>query len=183
MSSALTGDLRRRHIICRPFRDLRQSIARCEKIRIREQDASLNGIAKRAAMKLIHEFRDFALRGNVVDLAVGVVIGTAFGKVVTSLVGDVIMPSIGQLIGGLDLSRYKLVLKEAANGKEEVAVRFGTFAQNIFDFVIIAMAIFVVVRVMNAAKLKQLIAPAASPTATPEDILLLREIRDELRQR
>jgi large conductance mechanosensitive channel len=133
-------------------------------------------------MRVIKEFRDFAIRGNVIDLAVGVVIGAAFGKIVTSLVGDIIMPAVGQLVGGIDLSRYKLVLRAAATGKEEVAIRFGLFAQNIIDFVIIAFAIFVVVRLINAAKRKEEAAPAA-PALPPEEILLLREIRDELRQR
>ncbi|MGN6135575.1 MAG: large conductance mechanosensitive channel protein MscL, partial [Aureliella sp.] len=82
-------------------------------------------------MGLLKEFREFAIRGNVIDLAVGVVIGTAFGKIVTSLVGDIIMPAVGQLIGGIDLSRYKFVLRAASQGKDEVAIRFGTFAQNI----------------------------------------------------
>lgn len=134
-------------------------------------------------MKIASEFRDFAVRGNVIDLAVGVVIGAAFGKIVTSLVGDIIMPAVGQLVGGIDLSRYKLVFKEAVGDKGEVAIRFGQFAQNIFDFLIIAMAIFVVVRLLNAAKRKQEAALAPAPVAPSEEILLLREIRDELRQR
>jgi large conductance mechanosensitive channel len=134
-------------------------------------------------MKIAKEFRDFAIRGNVIDLAVGVVIGAAFGKIVTSLVGDIIMPAVGQLVGGIDLSRYKLVLKEAVDDKGEVAVRFGQFAQNVFDFLIIAFAIFIVVRLLNAAKRKHEAAPATAAAPPPEEILLLREIRDELRQR
>ena len=134
-------------------------------------------------MKIAKEFRDFAVRGNVIDLAVGVVIGAAFGKIVTSLVGDIIMPAVGQLVGGIDFSRYKFVLQKAAGDKAEVAIRFGQFAQNIFDFLIIALAIFLVVRVLNAAKRKQEAKPAAVPLAPSEEVLLLREIRDELRQR
>ena len=134
-------------------------------------------------MRLIKEFRDFAVRGNVIDLAVGVVIGAAFGKIVSSMVGDIFMPAVGQLIGGIDLSRYKLILKEAARGQEEVAIRFGAFAQNIIDFLIIALVIFAFLRVINAAKRRQEAAPPAKPAAVSEEILLLREIRDELRRR
>lgn len=133
-------------------------------------------------MSLLKEFRDFAMRGNVVDLAVGVVIGGAFGKIVTSLVGDLIMPVIGRLGGAGDLSKYKYVLAKAVEGKEEVAVRFGVFGQTIVDFILIAASIFLVIKLMNAAKRKQEAAPAA-PAPTPEDIVLLREIRDELRNR
>jgi large conductance mechanosensitive channel len=134
-------------------------------------------------MSLLKDFREFAMRGNVVDLAVGVVIGAAFGKIVTSLVGDIIMPALGQLVGGIDFSKYKYVLKAAANGKEEVAIRFGTFAQTVFDFLVIASAVFIVVKIMNAAKRKEARADAPDPAALPENILLLREIRDELRKR
>ena len=132
-------------------------------------------------MSLLKEFRDFAMRGNVVDLAVGVVIGGAFGKIVSSLVGDIIMPAIGSIVK-VDFSKYKYVITPAADKVEEVAIRFGTFAQTIIDFTIIAAAIFLVIKLMNAAKRKQEEAPAA-PAPTPEDIQLLREIRDELRNR
>lgn len=132
-------------------------------------------------MSLVKEFRDFAMRGNVVDLAVGLVIGGAFGKIVSSLVGDILMPAIGSLVK-VDFSRYKYVITPAADKVEEVAIRFGTFAQTIVDFTIVAAAIFMVVKLMNAAKKKQAEAPPA-PAATPEDVLLLREIRDELRNR
>lgn len=135
-------------------------------------------------MSLVKEFKDFAMRGNVVDLAVGVVIGGAFGKIVGSLVGDIIMPAVGSLLGGIDFSKYKYVLKEgnAADKIEEVAIRFGTFGQVILDFTIVAFAIFMVVKLMNSLKRKQDDAPAAPPP-TPEDIALLREIRDELKKR
>ncbi len=133
-------------------------------------------------MSLLKEFRDFAMRGNVVDLAVGVVIGGAFGKIVTSMVGDIIMPSIGKLVNLGDLSKYKLVVTPAADKVEEVAIRFGNFAQTIIDFTIIAAVIFAVIKLMNTLKRKQEEAPAA-PAPTPEDIQLLREIRDELRNR
>ncbi|MGN6547802.1 MAG: large-conductance mechanosensitive channel protein MscL [Aureliella sp.] len=133
-------------------------------------------------MGLIKEFRDFAMRGSVVDLAVGVVIGAAFGKIVSSLVGDIIMPAVGLLVGGVDLSKYKYVLKPAQDSQEEVAIRFGNFAQSIIDFLIIALAIFLVVKLINTARRKREGVPPEAP-AIPEDILLLREIRDELRQR
>jgi large conductance mechanosensitive channel len=132
-------------------------------------------------MSLVKEFREFAMRGNVVDLAVGVVIGTAFGKIVTSMVGDIIMPAVGSLVK-LDFSRYKYVIEAGAQGKDEVAVRFGIFAQTVIDFLIIAMCIFAVVKLMNAAKRKQAEAPAPPPPLA-EDVLLLREIRDELKKR
>ncbi len=132
-------------------------------------------------MSLVKEFRDFAMRGNVVDLAVGVVIGGAFGKIVSSLVGDIIMPAVGSIVK-LDFSKYKFVITPAADKVEEVAIRFGTFAQTVIDFTIVAAAIFAVIKLMNAAKRKQAETPAAAP-APAEDILLLREIRDELRNR
>ncbi len=134
-------------------------------------------------MSLVKEFREFAMRGNVVDMAVGVVIGGAFGKIVSSLVGDVIMPVVGSLVGGIDFSKYAMTLKAAAEGKEAVILRFGTFAQTIFDFMIVAAAIFAVIKLMNSLKRKQAEAPAPAPAAPPEDIALLREIRDELRKR
>lgn len=135
-------------------------------------------------MKLFKDFRNFAVRGNAVDLAVGVVIGSAFGKIVSSLVGDIIMPTVGLLIGGVDFSRYKLVLREAVGKKEEVAIRFGTFAQHVLDFLIIAAAIFLFVKLISLARQQQHKEQAATlPPAPPEEVLLLREIRDQLRQR
>ncbi len=133
-------------------------------------------------MSIIKEFRDFAVRGNVVDLAVGVIIGGAFGKVITSLVGDVFMPALGMLTGGIDFSKYKFVLKAAAEKQEEVAIRFGTFLQYIVDFTIVAFAIFMMIKLINAAKRKEEAAPA-TPAPPSEDIVLLREIRDELKRR
>ena len=130
------------------------------------------------------------MRGNVVDMAVGIVIGGAFGKIVTSLVKDVGMPPIGKLMGGVDFAQLKYVIQEAvmegeAVKVEEVAVRYGSFIQTIIDFVIIAFAIFMVIRGMNRMKRKEEEAPAAPP-APPEpskEELLLAEIRDELRKR
>ena|SRR5688572_3414035 len=135
-------------------------------------------------MSIISEFRQFAVKGNVIDLAVGVVIGTAFGKIVTSFVNDIIMPPIGTLISGVDFKDLKVTLKAAVleNGKvvkEAVSLNYGNFIQNLFDFLIIAMAIFAMVKTINALKRKEEIAPQ-SPTPTKEE-LLLAEIRDILK--
>ncbi len=134
-------------------------------------------------MGVISEFKTFAMRGNVIDLAVGVVIGAAFGKIVTSLVNDVIMPPIGFLIGNVDFSQLAVTLKEAtvdAAGKEvpAVVVAYGNFINTIIQFVIVAFAIFTVVRIINRFRVKE----EAKPAATPEDVLLLREIRDALKK-
>lgn len=130
-------------------------------------------------MGMISEFKTFAMRGSVVDLAVGVVIGAAFGKIVTSLVNDVIMPPIGNLIGGIDFSAYKWVLTPAgADGKGEVAILYGSFINTMVQFMIVAFAIFMVVKAINRVTRKQEEAPAAPPA----DVVLLTEIRDLLKQ-
>lgn len=130
-------------------------------------------------MSLASEFKAFVMRGNVLDLAVGVVIGAAFGKIVTSLVDQVIMPPIGLLIGGVDFSAYKWILKTAgADGKGEVAIQFGAFLNTIIQFAIVAFAIFLVVKLVNRAMAKQEAAPA--PPAA--DVVLLTEIRDLLKK-
>ena len=134
-------------------------------------------------MGMMTEFKEFAMRGNVIDLAVGVVIGGAFGKIVTALVDKVIMPPIGLLIGGVDFSRLSIVLKEAtvdAAGQEVPAVvlAYGEFFNALIQFIIIAFAIFLVVKAINRMR-----KPAEeAPAATPEDVLLLREIRDSLKK-
>lgn len=129
-------------------------------------------------MSMMSEFKAFAMRGNVVDLAVGVVIGAAFGKIVTSLVNDVIMPPIGYLIGGVDFSSYKWVIAEAAaDGKGEVALQYGAFINTMIQFTIVAFAIFMVVKAINRMNKKEEAAPAA-PAA---DVVLLTEIRDLLK--
>ena len=137
-------------------------------------------------MGMMTEFREFAMRGNVIDLAVGVVIGGAFGKIVSALVDKVIMPPIGLLIGGVDFSKLAITLKAAtvdAAGKEVPAVvlAYGEFINAVIQFVIVAFAIFMVVKAINRLHRKPEPAPAA-PAQTPEDILLLREIRDALRK-
>lgn len=135
-------------------------------------------------MKILQEFKTFAMRGNVVDLAVGVVIGTAFGKIVSSLVSDIIMPIVGVLTGGVDFSDLKLVIKEGAKEAENVTVNYGMFIQNVVDFLIIAFSIFVVVKLINklkkAEKEEEKQAPAPAPS---EDIVLLTEIRDLLKNK
>ena len=129
-------------------------------------------------MSFFSEFKAFAMRGNVVDLAVGVVIGAAFGKIVTSLVDQVIMPPIGLLIGGVDFSAWKWIIKAAdAAGKGEVAIQFGAFLNTLIQFVIVAFAIFLVVKVMNRVVRKE----EAAPAAPPPEVQLLTEIRDLLK--
>jgi len=134
-------------------------------------------------MGMITEFKEFAMRGNVIDLAVGVVIGAAFGKIVTALVDKVIMPPLGLLIGGADFSKLGIVLKQAsldAAGKEVPAVvlAYGEFINALVQFVIVAFAIFLIVKAINRLHKK----PEDAPAATPEDVLLLREIRDSLKR-
>ena len=136
--------------------------------------------------KLLNEFKDFAVKGNVMDMAIGVVIGGAFGKIVSSFVADIIMPLIGLLVGGVDFTQWKWVLSAAdeAAGKAEVALTYGNFIQVIFDFIIIAWCIFLVVKAINKMKKpKEEPAPAepAEPVV-PDDIQLLREIRDSLKK-
>jgi large conductance mechanosensitive channel len=137
-------------------------------------------------MGMVTEFKEFAMRGNVVDLAVGVVIGAAFGKIVASLVNDVIMPMVGYVVGGVNFNQLAFELKPAsvdAAGAEVAAVlvKYGAFIQTIVDFLIIAMAIFVAVKVINRLKRKEEAAPA--PPAEPsEEVKLLTEIRDALKR-
>ncbi|MFZ7174186.1 large-conductance mechanosensitive channel protein MscL [[Pasteurella] aerogenes] len=129
-------------------------------------------------MSFIKEFREFAMRGNVVDMAVGVIIGGAFGKIVSSLVGDVIMPVLGILTGGVDFKDLKIVLQEAVGETPAVSLNYGVFIQNIFDFVIIAFAIFMMIKALN--KLKK---PAEeAPTEPSNEEKLLTEIRDLLKK-
>lgn len=129
-------------------------------------------------MRLFGEFKQFAMRGNVMDLAVGVVIGAAFGKIVTALVDQIIMPPIGLIIGGVDFSAWKWVLRNAVNGKGEVAIGIGGFINTLIQFVIVAFAIFLVIKLMNRLVKKQEAAPAAP---SPE-VVLLTEIRDLLKK-
>jgi large conductance mechanosensitive channel len=138
-------------------------------------------------MGMIQEFKEFAMKGNVVDLAVGVIIGAAFGKIVSALVDGVIMPPIGKLIGGVNFNELSFVIQEAvvgADGKEtaaEVAIKYGAFLQTVIDFTIIAFVLFMVIKLMN--RLKRTEAAAPPPPAEPsEEVVLLREIRDALKK-
>jgi len=128
-------------------------------------------------MALLDEFKKFAMRGNVVDLAVGVVIGAAFGKIVTSFVNDVLMPPLGMLLGGVNFSGLAVTLKAAEGDVPAVLWKYGAFVQSIVDFAIIAFAIFLVVKAMNSMQKKEQAAPAPPPA----EVVLLTEIRDALR--
>ena len=137
-------------------------------------------------MGFVKEFKEFAMRGNVMDMAVGVVIGAAFGKIVSSIVADVFMPVISILTGGVNFTDWKITLKNAVieGGNvisPEVTINYGNFIQVTFDFLIIAFAIFLVIKAINKIKKKDVEKPAA-PAAPPEDIQLLTEIRDLLKK-
>lgn len=133
-------------------------------------------------MKIISEFKAFAMRGNVVDMAIGIILGVAFGKIVSSLVNDIIMPPIGLLIGGVDFTDLSVVLKQAVGETPAVSINYGVFIQMVIDFVIVAFAVFMAVKAMNSLKKKQDAAPAAPPAPSKEEILLT-EIRDLLKNK
>lgn len=130
-------------------------------------------------MSMMKEFRDFAMRGNVVDMAVGIVIGGAFGKIVTSFVNDVLMPPIGLALGGVDFSELAVTLQEASGDVAAVTLKYGAFIQTVIDFIIIAFAIFMVVKAMNNLKKKEEAAPPPKPS---EEVTLLTEIRDMMKK-
>jgi large conductance mechanosensitive channel len=132
-------------------------------------------------MSWISEFKDFAMRGNVVDMAVGIVIGGAFGKIVSSFVGDVLMPPLGLLLGGVDFSDLSVTMKEAVGSAPAVVLGYGKFVQTVVDFTIVAFAIFLLVKAMNTLKKKEEAAPAPPPAPSQE--VLLGEIRDLLKNR
>jgi large conductance mechanosensitive channel len=137
-------------------------------------------------MKIIREFKQFAMKGNVVDMAVGIIIGVAFGKIVSSLVNDIIMPPIGLLIGGVDFADLKITLKEASVDQAGVAINavslnYGAFIQTSLDFLIVAFVIFLMIKAMNSLKKNEELAPAAPPEPTREE-KLLTEIRDLLKK-
>ncbi|MDP9142437.1 MAG: large-conductance mechanosensitive channel protein MscL [Pseudomonadota bacterium] len=131
-------------------------------------------------MSMVSEFKQFAMRGNVVDLAVGVVIGAAFGKIVSSLVADVVMPTIGLLVGGVDFSEMAITLRAAVGEQPAVLLSYGKLVQATLDFIIVAFAIFMVVKGINRMKKAEAAAPAAPPEPTAEQ-KLLTEIRDLLK--
>ena len=128
---------------------------------------------------MLKEFKEFAMRGNVVDMAVGIIIGGAFGKIVSSLVNDVIMPPIGMLMGGVDFSNLAIALGE---GEEAASINYGVFINTVLDFLIVAFAIFMVIRGMNKMKKKEEEKPAEPPKPS-EEAVLLAEIRDALKNR
>jgi len=130
-------------------------------------------------MGMIQEFKEFAVKGNVVDMAVGIIIGGAFGKIVSSFVADVIMPPIGLLLGGVDFTDLAIVLKEASGKEPAVVLSYGKFIQNVVDFTIVAFAIFLMVKAINTLKKKEEEAPAAPP----KEEVLLTEIRDLLKEK
>ena len=130
-------------------------------------------------MKLVDEFKAFVMRGNVVDMAVGVIIGGAFGKIVTSLVNDIFMPIIGMIIGNVDFTTLEIKIGEPVEGAEQAAIKYGMFIQEIVNFLIIALCIFMVIKLINKAKKKKDEEPAPAPEPTKEEVLLT-EIRDAL---
>lgn len=130
-------------------------------------------------MKLFDEFKAFVMRGNVVDLAVGVIIGGAFGKIVTSLVNDIFMPIVGIALGNVNFSSLEIKLGEPVEGAEQAAIRYGAFIQEIVNFLIIALCIFMVIKAINKLQKKKEEAPAPAPEPTKEEVLLT-EIRDAL---
>jgi len=132
-------------------------------------------------MGMLQEFKSFAIKWNMVDMAVGIIIGAAFGKIVSSLVKDVIMPAVGVLVGGVDFTDLAYTLKEAKEGVEAVTIKYGAFIQTIIDFLIVAMAIFVAVKVINSMKKKEEEAPSEPPKPSNEEVLL-GEIRDLLKK-
>lgn len=129
-------------------------------------------------MSFLKEFREFAMRGNVLDLAVGVIIGAAFGKIVASLVSDVIMPPIGMLMGGVDFTSLKLTLAPPIEGMKSATLNYGAFIQTVVDFTIVAFSIFLLIKGVNSLKRKQ---EKAAPAAPAPDVALLMEIRDLLK--
>lgn len=133
-------------------------------------------------MSIVKEFKEFAIKGNAIDMAVGIVIGGAFGKIVTSLVNDIIMPPIGFIMGGVDFSQYKLVLRAAQEGGlPETAITWGMMVNTLLNFIIVAFAIFMLVKAMNKLKRKEAVAPSV-PAPPPADVVLLTEIRDLLKR-
>lgn len=133
-------------------------------------------------MGMMQEFKTFAMRGNVVDMAVGIIVGAAFGKIVSSFVADVVMPPIGLLIGGVDFSNLSIILKEAVGDVAAVSINYGQFIQTVFDFVIVAFAIFMAIKGMNSLKKKEEETPEEPPAPSKEETLLT-EIRDLLQQK
>ena len=132
-------------------------------------------------MSMIQEFKEFAIKGNVIDMAVGIIVGVAFGKIVSSFVADVVMPPIGVALGGVAFSNLAITIQEAVGEAPAVVIAYGKFIQTMVDFTIIAFAIFIAVKVINSLKNKEEEAPEA-PAGPSEEIVLHTEIRDLLKQ-
>jgi large conductance mechanosensitive channel len=132
-------------------------------------------------MKLVDEFKAFAMKGNVVDMAVGIIIGAAFGKIIASMVSDVLMPPLGLLIGGVTFTDLKFVMKAAVGDNPAVTLNYGNFLQVVFDFLIVALVVFMMIKAMNATRKKQVPPPPPLPAPSKEEILLT-EIRDLLKK-
>jgi large conductance mechanosensitive channel len=131
-------------------------------------------------MKLLQEFKTFAMKGNVIDMAVGIIIGLAFGKIVTSLVNDIIMPPIGVILGGVNFTDLQVVLKAATDASPAVTWNYGNFIQVIIDFLLVAFAVFMLIKAMNATRKKEI--PAPPPIVLSKEEVLLTEIRDLLKK-
>jgi large conductance mechanosensitive channel len=132
-------------------------------------------------MKILNEFKKFAMKGNMVDMAVGIIIGVAFGKIVTSIVNDILMPPIGLLLGGVNFTELKVVMKAATETTPAVTWNYGNFIQTTIDFLIVAIVIFMLIKAINVTKKKEEAAPAPPPAPT-RDQVLLEEIRDLLKK-
>jgi large conductance mechanosensitive channel len=133
-------------------------------------------------MSFAKEFREFAVKGNVVDMAVGIIIGAAFGKIVSSFVSDIVTPPLGYLIGGVDFTELKATLPAIQEGSDPVSINYGSFLQTTFDFLIVAFAIFLVIKMINRLKRKEEVAPSAPPPPPSRQEILLEEIRDLLKR-
>lgn len=130
---------------------------------------------------MFKQFRQFIQRGNVLDLAVGIIIGAAFGSIVNSFVTDILMPPIGLLVGGIDFSSFELVLKQAQDGQPAVVIKYGKFLNYVISFLIVSWAVFILIKMMDIIKKKEETKPQ-TPPPTPADIVLLTEIRDLLKK-
>lgn len=131
---------------------------------------------------ILKEFQEFAMRGNVLDMAIGIIIGGAFGTIIKSLVGDVLMPPIGLLMGGIDFSAMSIVLKEAVGKDPAVMIKYGTFINSVISFLIVAFCVFLIVKAMNEAKKRLEKQEEEAPAAPPRQEVLLEEIRDLLKK-
>ena len=134
---------------------------------------------RRRDMSMLQEFKQFAVKGNAVDMAVGIIVGAAFGKIVSSLVADVLMPPLGLLIGGVDFTHLKITLQAAAGAVPAVTLNYGTFIQTVVDFLIVAFAVFLLVKMVNMLRYKEEAAPA--PAVPSAEVVVLTEIRELLK--